>query len=177
MTARPDEVSLVERARAGAEDALTALYQAYADMVFGVAFRITRSQDDAADVVQDVFIGLPEALRKYEERGNIEGWLKRVAALTALLRERRRKRMYEVHSRVAMRQPPLTRPGDIARRLDLESAMEQVPDEWRTVFLLKEVEGFSHAEIGDLLGISSGASQMRLLRARRLLMELLEDSR
>lgn len=176
MTARPDEASLLEQARAGSEEALTALYHAYADMVFGTAFRITQSSDDAADVTQDVFIGLPEALRKYQERGNIEGWLKRVAALTALLRERRRKRMYEIHDRASLRQPPLTRPGDLVERMELQSAMEQVPEEWRTVFLLKEVEGYSHAEIGDLLGISSGASQMRLLRARRLLIELLEES-
>ncbi len=61
-------------------------------------------------------------------------------------------------------------------RLALEAALDQLPEELRHVFVLKEREGYSHAEIADMLGISSGASQTRLYRARRILMELLEDS-
>jgi len=165
----------VERARNGAHEALSELFHRYADMVFGVAFRISGSSDDAADVVQDVFIGLPEALRNYSEQGNLAGWLKRVAALTALLRERRQKRMSEVHGTAAVRTPPRSRPSDVVDRISLQSAMDALPEELRHVFVLKEIEGYSHAEIADMLGVSSGASQMRLYRARRILMDLLED--
>jgi RNA polymerase sigma-70 factor, ECF subfamily len=175
MKARPVDAALVEQARAGAPEALAALYKDYGQRLFGVAFRITRSSEDAADIVQDVFVGLPEALRNYREIGNLGWWLTRVTTLTALLTERRRRRMKEVHAMASRNTSSMARPQAVVDRISLDNALAQVPSDLRTVFLLKEVDGYSHAEIADLLGITRGACQMRLHRARRLLIELLED--
>ncbi|HKJ91608.1 MAG TPA: RNA polymerase sigma factor [Longimicrobiales bacterium] len=175
MKARPVDAALVEQAKAGDAEALASLYETYGQRLFGVAYRITRSAEDAADIVQDVFVGLPEALRNYRERGNLDWWLTRVTTLTALLTERRQKRMDEVHAIASEDSPSVARPQSVIDRIALDRALEQVPEEFRTVFLLKEVDGYSHAEIAELLGITLGASQMRLYRARQILIELLED--
>jgi RNA polymerase sigma-70 factor (ECF subfamily) len=174
MKARPADAALVEQAIAGAPEALAALYDEYGQRLFGVAYRVTRSPEDAADIVQDVFVGLPEALRNYRETGNLGWWLTRVTTLTALLTERRQKRMREVHAMASHSMSTVAKPHAAVDRIALDNALEQVPPEFRTVFLLKEVDGYTHTEIAELLGITRGASQMRLYRARQMLMELLE---
>lgn len=80
---------LVARVRAGDLAALGTAYERHAQMVMAVAYRLTGSRADAEDVLHDVFLGLPEALQRYEERGSFTSWLKRVAVRAALMRGRR----------------------------------------------------------------------------------------
>src|SRR6266545_263433 len=89
------DADLVAAVRAGNSDALGRLYEQHADAVFVLALRMTASEADAEDVLQDVFVGLPEALRLYEERGTFGAWLKRVTARTALMRLRSQRRLRE----------------------------------------------------------------------------------
>src|SRR5690349_3558618 len=91
-----DAASLVARARKGGADALSELYSRFGNALMAVAYRLTGSRDDAEDVLHDVFLGLPEALARYEERGSLESWLKRVTARVALTRLRSRGRLREV---------------------------------------------------------------------------------
>ena len=89
MTKQIDEV---ERARSGDPDALSQLYHAHAGGMLRVAYHLLGSRADAEDVVHDVFLGLPEALRGYEERGKFASWIRRLAVRTALGRMRRHRR-------------------------------------------------------------------------------------
>src|SRR5207247_5539503 len=84
--------SLIAEARAGSPDALSALYLEHGAALFRLAYRLVGAREDAEDVVHDVFVGLPEALRRYEERGSFGGWLKRVTARGAVMNLRRGKR-------------------------------------------------------------------------------------
>src|SRR3989442_8475114 len=86
----------VEAARAGSPEALAALYRGHGAALYRLAYRLAGTPQDSGDVVDDVFVGLPEALERYEERGSIIGWLKRVAARDALMRMPRRKPPREV---------------------------------------------------------------------------------
>src|SRR6059036_838784 len=88
--------SLIAEARAGSPDALSALYLEHGAALFRLAYRLVGGREDAEDVVHDVFVGLPEALRRYEERGSFGGWLKRVTARVALMKLRSGKRRREV---------------------------------------------------------------------------------
>src|SRR2546426_11297719 len=88
--APPEPRDIVAAARRGDPPALAALYRAHSAAVFRLAYRLTGTREDAEDVVHDVFVGLPEALLRYEERGRLESWLKRVAARVALLGLRQR---------------------------------------------------------------------------------------
>lgn len=144
---------LLVEARGGSSAALSALFERYAPLVARVAYRVTGSIDDAEDVVQDVFVGLPEALRRYDGRGSFDGWIHRVATRTALMRLRRERKSAPMPELFDSRSP--TSAG-IAARLTLEAALLRLPDQLRLVFVLREMEGYTHAEIGAMLGIRTG---------------------
>lgn len=164
--------TLAVAAAAGSRDALAELYRRHRDAVHRVAYAITGSLHDAEDVLQDVFVGLPRALRRYDEAGKFESWLKRVAARAALMRLRRARRQA----------PPLdfVRPAwldqseMLVQRLELRDALRAMKPELRLVFVLREVEGYGHAEIAELLGISGAASRVRHHRAWKDLRRRLE---
>ena len=161
--------ALVARAREGDVDALGALYRNHAQGLFALAYRLTRSKEEAEDVVHDVFLGLPEALRNYQERGSAAAWLKRITARLALTRMRALRRFSEIdaeelHDTSAAPGEQISVAGPA-----LERAINALPESLRRVFLLREVEEFSHAEIAALLEISTGASQVRFHRAVKFL--------
>lgn len=174
MSAEPTAAGLIARVRAGDADALTELFTEYAQQVFDTAMRITGSHDDAEDVVQDVFLGMPEALPGYRGDGSLGAWIRRLATRTALLRIRREKRRHRWYWRAASARRASEPPPAVSARLTLQWALDRMPDELRVVYVLKEVEGYSHIEIAELLGISEGASTVRLHRARRFLRERLK---
>lgn len=158
-----DSRELIDSVRAGSIDALGALYRRHADEVVATAFRITGSHADAEDVLQDVFVGLPRALEGYREEGRFAAWLNRVAVRTALMRLRSMRRQREEPLEDASPRPSRERhPVD---RLEAAAAVAGLPDSLRVVFVLKEIEGYSHKEIAELLGITTNASGARLSRA------------
>jgi RNA polymerase sigma-70 factor (ECF subfamily) len=163
-----DEAALVAAARGGSTQALAALFGRHGRAVHTTAYRLTGSVQDAEDVLQDVFVMLPDALQGYEERGTFGAWLKRLATLTALMRVRGRSRRREdgAHGLEAL---PARSAPDPVDRLAARQALEALPDGLRAVWVLKEVEGYSHAEIGEMLGITGGNSAARLFRAWKLL--------
>jgi len=166
---------LVTSAQRGDADALAALYQAHGEAVYRLAYRLLGTREDAEDVVHDVFVGLPEALRRYEERGALESWLKRVAARVALMRLRQRDRRREVSLDAGTEQR--LREASSTEFTGLKEAVDALPDGLRSVLVLKEIEGYSHAEVAALLGISEGASRVRLTRAIRGLRRMLGEER
>ncbi len=166
--------TLVKGARAGQPDAIAGLYDLYGKTVYGVALRLSNSETDAEDVVQDVFIGLGRALASFEGRGSLEGWIKRVTSRTALMRLRRQRARNEISTEVGMLASTASAESSTTDRLTLEQAMAELPEELRAVFVLKEIEGYSHREIGEMMGIQPGTSKIRLHRARRELQQSIE---
>ena len=171
-----DEADVVAQARAGSPAALATLYEAHASGLLAIAYRLLGSRDDAEDVVHDVFVGLPEALRRYEERGSFAAWLRTIAARLALarLREETSRPTVDLHE---TQRPALAHSSDAS--LTLERALKDLSPSLRAVLVLKEIEGFSHAEIAAMLNISVGASEVRLHRALNALRATLnkENSR
>jgi len=86
----------IDAARTGDPEALASLYRTHGAVLYRLAYRLTGTAQDAEDVVHDVFVGLPKALGRYEERGSFASWLKRVTARVALMRLRARTRRREV---------------------------------------------------------------------------------
>lgn len=173
----PSDLTLVERLRRQDDAALDVLYARYATSLLRLAYRLSGALDDAEDVVQEVFIGLPLALRHYEERGLFSAWLTTVTVRTALMHRRRdvrRRRSVAAQSSeaaAAVCQEP------IIERITLEMAIAKLPDALRDVFVLYHIEHFSHVEISQLLGIRRGTAEVRLYRAIRQLRALLENDR
>lgn len=166
--------TLIAAVRSGSPEALAELYREHGSALYRLAYRLTGTREDAEDVVHDVFVGLPEALAHYEEQGKFASWLKRVTARVAFVRLRSRKRLREVPLELGDRgQNPSTKPDAAA----LESAVNGLPDRLRAVVVMREVEGYSHREVAELLGISVAASRVRAARGLAMLRRALEDGR
>src|SRR5690349_2679045 len=136
MPASRPEVELIASTRRGDTDALGQLYTRHASAVLTVAFRLLASQADAEDVLHDVFVGLPEALRPYEERGTFAAWLKQLAIRVALMRLRS-----ERTENTALRaEPRIRREPDIHTALTVREALGALPPSLRAVVALKEIE-------------------------------------
>lgn len=171
--------ALLALVRGGDRPALAAIYDRFGSDAYSAAFRITRSREDAEDAVQETFVRLAGALRSYTGGSPSFGpWLRRVAVRQALmlLRSGRRRREADVADVMSLVAAPSAVHGALDR-LSMDAALARLSEEQRTVFLLKEVEGYAHAEIAELLDISVAASEVRLHRARRQLRELLRGSR
>lgn len=171
-----DDKVLIRQTRSGSMEALGDLYGRYAERVYRMALRILGSPAEAEDVLQDVFVGLPSALRRFDEEHDLGPWLTRVAARVALSRVRSTGRRDQREQSYASELSPDTPSVQVDRRLLLERALEEVPELLRPVLLLKEVEGYSHDEIADLLSITPGASAVRLHRALKILRQALRRS-
>ncbi|MCA0374557.1 MAG: sigma-70 family RNA polymerase sigma factor [Gemmatimonadetes bacterium] len=156
---------LVARVTAGDGEALGVLYDRYAARLLRVAWRLVGTREDAEDVLHDLFVGLPEALRRYHDRGRLEGWLVQCTARVALMRLRARRRRPERALTDADDGIAASRP-DLAPELrELEARIARLPDPLRAVFVLRQIEGCTHDEIAATLGISVGNSRVRLSRA------------
>lgn len=154
-------------------EALGSLYQLYAPGLLALVCRLTQSVPDAEDIVQDLFVGLPEALRSYQEAGRFEAWLRRIAVRLTLMRLRGSRRKREVSLEAATALPDGSdRSG---HDLHLTRALERLDPEARALILLRTVEGYSHTEIAALLGIRPGTAQVRYHRALRQLRSHLDS--
>jgi RNA polymerase sigma-70 factor, ECF subfamily len=167
---------VVRRAQAGDEAAFEAIYREHAGRVYALCLRLTASAADAEERVQDVFVRAWQRLGTFRGESAFGSWLHRLA-VNVVLAERRGTRRRE--ERVLAVEDPgaLERPGAAATAglsLDLERAIAALPAGAREVFVLYDVEGYSHQEIAAAAGIAEGTSKAQLFRARRLLREMLE---
>jgi RNA polymerase sigma-70 factor (ECF subfamily) len=168
----PDDRLLVALVIERDGDALSLLYSRHGAAVYSAALRLLRDTHDAEDVTQELFVQLPLTLAAYDAAlGALGPWLRRVAVRGALMKLRSGRRRREVGA--ADIAALVARPDSMNERIDIDQALARLVVEQRTVFLLKEVEGYSHREIADLLGISIAASEVRLYRARVALRALL----
>ena len=152
-------------------DAIAELYDRYGAGLFRLAYRLTGTKEDAEDVVHDVFVGLPEKLERYEERGRLDAWLRRVTARVALMRLRTGRRRPVIRLENADLPATSREP-----HFDLQAAVDALPTKLRSVLVLKEIEGYSHTEIAHMLGISAVTSRVRLLRAMARLRRILKGT-
>jgi RNA polymerase sigma-70 factor (ECF subfamily) len=173
--ARPDD-DVVRRARAGDVRAFESLFRAHGRAVHGIALRLLGDERDAREATQDVFVRAWERLASFRGESGFGTWLHRLAANVVLERLRTMRRDAARFSDVAPDDALARGTGgdDIHARIDLESALRRLASGPRTVFVLHDIEGYSHQEIARMMGIASGTARAQLWRARRRLMELLE---
>lgn len=188
-----DEARLVERLRAGDPAALEPLMDRYASRVYRVAVGITRSDADAEEVVQDVFLSLFRKIGTFEGRSALGTWIYRVAANAALIKRRGKRAQVEVSLEADL--PAFRadghRDGDrdyvladwsrspeeellsLETRTVLNAALDALPGHYRAVLVLRDVEELSNEEVADVLGESVSTVKSRLHRARMALRERL----
>jgi len=170
---KPIDDDLLNALRTGDTCALGRVYEVYSGMVYRIALRFTKSEVDAEDVLQDVFVALPETVGGFKTATAFEAWLKRMAVRTSLMKLRSSSRQTRFESRLEAHAEFDKSEGDALDRFELEQGIERLPDALRFVFVLREIEGFKHAEIATMLNISIRASHVRMNRARARLRLLL----
>lgn len=169
------EEELIKSCIRGDSKSQRLLYDNYVKQMYGICLRYAKSADDAKDILQDGFVKVFTKLHQFGFNGSFEGWLKRIFINTALLHYRdQKKHMYheDVYEQSAIEHSDFTVEKISVKELLL--AMQELAAGYRTVLNLYVVEGYSHAEIAEMLGVSEGTSKSQLSRARVLLAEILK---
>jgi RNA polymerase sigma-70 factor (ECF subfamily) len=166
---------LARRAQAGDVSAFEQLYRENFRRVYALCYRLTASADLAEELTQEVFVRAWQKLGSFRGESAFSSWLHPLATNVAFSEYRSRRRREARVSAVedlsdVAGEAPAPHPSG---RIDLQKAMETLPDGAREVFVLHDAYGYKHTEIGALLGIASGTSKAQLHRARRLLKEAL----
>ncbi len=185
--ARFDESSLVARAKAGDAGAFAELVQRYERRVYRLARNITRHDEDTEDVLQEAFLKAYEHLDRFQGQSAFYTWLVRIAVNEALMKLRKRKAdltvalddPLELGDEVLQREiavwedNPEERYSHEEMHKILDDAIDSLKPDFRTVFVLRDIEELSTGETAEVLGISIPAVKSRLLRARLALREKL----
>ena len=169
--------ALVEGCRRGRPAAQRALYERLGYQLMGVCLRYCPSRPEAEDALQLTFVKIFTRLDQFRNQGSFEAWARRIAVTTSLNlwhQDRQRGPQLEVEEAAEVPHPDGT-PFDQLSAEDVVRLLHTLPPGYRTVLNLYAIEGYSHAEIGELLGISEGTSKSQLFRARRLLEERLHQ--
>jgi len=174
----PDE-EIVERVRAGETALYEVLMRRYNQRLFRVAVSILRDDAEAEDVMQEAYVNAYQHLNQFAGLAKFSTWLTKIAVNEALARLRRRERMggesdLEANSRIMNNvtsgiPDPERQASDHQLRLVIEASIDSLPDMYRSVFVLRAVEGLSAAETAACLDIGEEAVKTRLHRARHML--------
>ena len=164
------EAELVKRCIRNHRKSQKILYNKYCNAMYSTAFRMMNDREEANDVLQDAFIQIFRDLKNFRMESTLGTWMKTIVVRAALKRLRNRLELQP------MEDPSIYLLPDHFIHMDseyLEKAILALPDGYRTVFLLVEVEGYSHKEVARMLDISEGTSKSQLSRAKKLLRELI----
>ena len=173
-----DERELIERAVTGDATAERVLYDQHVGNVYRMAYRMTADQAWAEDLTQETFVRAFDRLAEFELRARFSTWLHRIALHTvidALRRTRRRREQEQAHPELELVAPGLHDP-DRTLRLALHAAIDALNEGMRSVLVMHDIEGYTHAEIAEALGVEEGTSKARLSRARARLRQVLVEN-
>ncbi|NIN11482.1 MAG: sigma-70 family RNA polymerase sigma factor [Gemmatimonadales bacterium] len=172
-----DDKELVARVRAGDAQAERALYDQHVDRVYRLAYRMTGDDDLARDFTQETFIRVFDRIDQFRGAAALSTWLRSVAVTVVLngLRKVKRFRRREVALEAAEPTGGNPHPTQPDLREKLERAIEALPVKYRMVFVMHDVEGYTHEEIGAAMGVQVGTSKAQLSRARARLRESLAE--
>ena len=183
-----EDLDLVRRAREGDEPAFAELVERHQGRVYNHALRMMGSTQDAEEVLQDTFVQAYRNLAKFEERARFSTWIYRIATNEALMRLRKASRKREVFLEDTPGHPEgeayheelrgfarsaLDDVMDTEIREALARALEDLPEEYRVVFTLRDMDGLTNAEVAEILELSVPAVKSRLHRSRLFLRDRL----
>lgn len=174
VSTSPDkEFELVRQAAAGNSHAFRELYKNNASRVYAVCLRAAQDRDTADELTQEVFVKAWEKLGSFQFESKFSSWLHSIAINQFLMMKRSEKRFNE---RVGELAEIINRDNPQAKikqtydsRIDIEGALETLPEQARMTFILHDIEGYKHHEIAKMMGIETGTSKAHLHRARRML--------
>ncbi len=167
---------LIEKCKNRDLKAQSEVYHLFAGKLFALCLKYSKNHQDAQDNLQDGFITIFKKIDQYRFKGSFEGWLKRIMINTALQKYREKSVLNLVTEEIPERVEVEVDEEEVS--LDfLLNLIQQLPNQYRLVFNLYVLDGFSHKEIAAMLGISEGTSKSNLSRARMTLKKRLEEQK
>ncbi len=153
------------------------LYKRFAPKMFGICLRFAKSQTEAEDILQDGFIKVFIHLKKYQNKGSLEGWIRKTVINTAINFYRKNlKSNLEIDiEEIEISTKNQTSALDKLSTDELLDVIRNLPDGYRIIFNLNVIEGYTHKEIGKMLNISENTSKSQLSRARHALQKKLKN--
>jgi RNA polymerase sigma-70 factor, ECF subfamily len=182
-----DDTELVSAFRAGNISAYEELVSRYYEKAYNLAVRITRSKEDAEEILQDVFISIFSKINEFQGKSAFSSWLYRITVNTAYmkLRKRRKHSAVELNEVICGNQECWTHQrSDVCDtnyltsrhelKQALQTAVNKLPSEYKVIFILRDVDGLSNQEVSEVLNISVPAVKSRLHRSRLMLRKRLQ---
>ena len=169
---QPTEDQLIEGCRKHRRKYQKYLYHRYCDAMYTVAYRIVGDAALAGDVLQEAFIQVFRDIMQFRGDSTVGAWIKTIVVRSAL--KKLKHEPWTVPLEGNGNGEPVEWPDEMMGE-DLEKAILALPDGYRSVFLLVEVEGYRHREVAELLGISEGTSKSQLYHAKKQLQRTLKD--
>lgn len=182
VTKRKSDLDLIQEFRAGDQGSFEELLSRYSNKVFSLASRLTRNAEDAEEVLQDVFVTVHRKIAGFEGKSSFSSWLYRVTVNAAFMKLRKRRQdpsvaledlVQQQHSPAALKSPENTYVDAQSIRNQmleaLENAIRKLPDDYRPVFILRDVDGLTSREVGRILDLTVPAVKSRLHRSRLML--------
>jgi len=179
------ESELVKRCKEGEQKSFKELFDMYKDKVFSTAVRMLGNSQDAEDTTQDIFIKIFKNINNYRGDSSLSTWIYKVTINTCLDNLKKRKKHEKDKSSdeiddISSLPYGEIQPGTI--HIIIEKEIQKLPEGYRTVFILHEIDGFKHEEIAKIMNITQGTSKSQLFKAKSILrkkllpyMEVLED--
>jgi RNA polymerase sigma-70 factor (ECF subfamily) len=196
LTLQSDETALIAELRAGSEEAFSWLIARYHQPIYSLLARTMYNRADAADLTQEVFVKVFRGVGNFHGESSLRTWIYRIALREASNQRRwwmrHKQQEVPIEQEMTERNPgaPLRlkdtlvdsaeSPFDMVvhaeNRARVESALNQVPEPFRTTLILRDIEGFVYEEVAEMQGVSLGTVKSRLVRGRAYLKVLLTDS-
>jgi len=182
-----NDLELVNNFRRGDERAFLELLNRYTQKVHNLAMRITRSPEDAEEVLQDVFVTVYRKIDRFEGKSAFSSWLYRITVNTAFMKLRKRKQNQATSLEEVASTVKESWVGERSEncdvnficskhelRAELEYAIARLPEEYRVIFILRDIDGLSNQEVGEIVNLSVPAVKSRLHRSRLMLRKRLQ---
>lgn len=152
------------------------LYKKFSGKMYGVCLRYAGNESDANDIMQDGFIKVFNNLEKFRGDGSFEGWIRRIIVNTSIEHFRRKKKTFNItETQENYIEDTSLDALDVLATKDLMHIINELPPGYKMVFNMHIIEGYSHKEIADTLGITEGTSKSQLARAKGVLRKIIED--
>ena len=172
------DAEIVARCQAGDAEAFAAVYRQHAPRIYPLACRLAGSAEDGEDLLQEIFLQAYRKLGSFKGEAALGTWLYRLAVNYCLdvvrSRSAKNRKLTDTLDDVSTFEPVAPRQTPLAC-IDLERALARLPDGCREAFVLHDVEGFDHKEVGRLLGIAEGTSKSQVFKARMKLRSMLME--